>query len=97
MANEANQAHQRREIHFSGRVQGVGFRYTTRQIASRFEVCGYVRNLPDGRVQLVVEGEAETIDQLVAAIEAEMDRYIRSTQSTVRPATHEFARFEIRH
>ena len=43
-------------MYFSGHVQGVGFRYTTRSVASRFAVTGYVRNLPDGRVELVAEG-----------------------------------------
>ncbi|REK12428.1 MAG: acylphosphatase [Planctomycetota bacterium] len=95
MASAANQ--QRREIHFSGRVQGVGFRYTTRQIASRFDVCGFVKNLHDGRVLLVVEGEAEAIDGLTAAIEAQMDRHIQHKQVSVSPSTGEFDRFEVRH
>ena len=54
MSEEAIQ--QRREVYFSGRVQGVGFRYTVRMVASRFAVTGFVKNLPDGRVQLVAEG-----------------------------------------
>ena len=44
------------EVFFSGRVQGVGFRYTTMQVAKEFEVAGQVRNLTDGRVQLEVDG-----------------------------------------
>ena len=46
----------RRRVLFSGRVQGVGFRYTTEAVASRFQVTGWVRNVRDGRVELVAEG-----------------------------------------
>jgi acylphosphatase len=50
--------HRRRMmIHYSGRVQGVGFRYQTHRVAAGFEVTGTVRNLPDGRVALVAEGD----------------------------------------
>lgn len=86
----------RREIRFSGRVQGVGFRYTTRAIAARYDVTGFVQNLPDGRVLLVAEGREQTLDELVAAIAAEMDRYIQHIDSTTGPATGEFGAFEIR-
>ncbi|MBL8829940.1 MAG: acylphosphatase, partial [Planctomycetaceae bacterium] len=46
----------RRRVLFHGRVQGVGFRVTTRSIAQRFAVTGWVRNLPDGSVELLAEG-----------------------------------------
>ena len=80
--SESNSAHERREIVFSGRVQGVGFRYTTRAIATRFPVRGFVKNLADGRVLLVTEGSAATLDRLVAAVEAEMDRHIDHKEVT---------------
>ena len=51
-----------RQIFYSGRVQGVGFRYTVKQIASGYEVIGWVRNLPDGRVELLAGGEAGELD-----------------------------------
>jgi acylphosphatase len=47
---------------YSGRVQGVGFRHTVKQVASGYDVTGTVRNLPDGRVELVAEGEREELD-----------------------------------
>ena len=47
------------EIFYSGRVQGVGFRYTAKTVAAGFEITGTVRNLPDGRVELVAEGARE--------------------------------------
>ena len=58
---------EQREIHYSGRVQGVGFRYTVRSLASRTAVTGFVKNLPDGRVQLVVEGPPDEIRVLVGS------------------------------
>ncbi len=45
------------QVLYEGRVQGVGFRYTVRRAASGYEVCGSVRNLPDGRVEVQVSGE----------------------------------------
>jgi acylphosphatase len=51
-----------RKIVFSGRVQGVGFRFTALNIASRYELKGYVRNLPDGDVEMFAQGTAEAID-----------------------------------
>ena len=86
-----------REIYFSGFVQGVGFRYTTRAIAARFDVRGYVKNLVDGRVLLVVEGEPDVLDQFVAAVEAELSRHIENRQTTVSRATGQFGRFEVRY
>ena len=61
---------EQREIHYSGRVQGVGFRYTVRSLASRMAVTGFVRNLPDGRVQLVVEGPPSEIEVLLEQVRA---------------------------
>lgn len=95
--NESNTVVERREIYFSGRVQGVGFRYTARAIAARCPVCGFVKNLPDGRVLLVVEGAPALLDTLVESIEVEMGRYIADKRMTALPATHEFTTFEVRH
>jgi len=88
---------QRRVIHFRGRVQGVGFRYTTQRIAAGFDVVGYVQNLADGRVRVVAEGAAAELDRFVDEIRAEMSAYIRDVQSDVTPATGEFEDFDIRH
>ena len=81
-------------VHFSGRVQGVGFRYQTLQVAREFEVTGFVRNLPDGRVQLEVEGRRDDIDAFVSAIEERMHGYIRKierTGATRQPTFRDFA------
>jgi acylphosphatase len=83
-------------VYFSGRVQGVGFRYTTLQVAKEFEVSGWVKNLADGRVQLEAEGKPETIKAFLAAIDERLHGFIRKTerQGAKRPA--EFAGFTIR-
>ncbi len=89
-------ARQRREIHYSGRVQGVGFRYTVRNLAAGLAVVGFVKNLPDGRVQLVVEGETEEIQRLVEGIRAEMGHYLSSENAQNTPPQGGFERFEVR-
>ena len=52
----------------SGRVQGVGFRYFTQDIARREGLTGIARNLPDGRVEVVAEGDGETLERFEAAL-----------------------------
>lgn len=85
------------EVYYSGRVQGVGFRFTVRSLAGRFDVTGYVRNMPDGRVHLVAEGAADEVVAFLDEIKTEMGYYIRDIQETTRPATGQFSLFEIRH
>jgi acylphosphatase len=86
-----------REVFYSGRVQGVGFRYTVRSLAGRFRVAGFVRNLSDGRVNLVVEGDRSEVEEFLSEISAEMNSYIGDVQELDRPATGRFQSFEIRH
>ena len=66
--------HCRRTVLFAGHVQGVGFRYTVERIARRFRVTGYVRNLRDGRVEVVAEGASEELGRFVAQIEEAINR-----------------------
>jgi len=91
-----NAVGQRRLVHFRGHVQGVGFRYTTQRIAAGFAVSGYVQNLADGRVRVLVEGEARELDQFFGELRAQMAQYIREVQTDLSPATGEFDDFEIR-
>lgn len=90
-------ASERREVAYAGLVQGVGFRYTARQIARRYRVTGYVQNLADGRVWLVAEGTADELDRFLHALAAAMADNIRHTEVRVLAATNEFDHFGIRH
>lgn len=87
----------RKTCHFAGRVQGVGFRYTTQNIAMQYNVNGYVKNTRDGKVELVVEGPDEEMDHLIKALQDRMTGFIRNAAVEVSPATGEFHEFGIRH
>jgi acylphosphatase len=93
----ADRAQEQRTVCYSGHVQGVGFRYTTRSVASRFAVTGYVRNLSDGRVELVAEGEKPELNTFFSEIREQLGSHIRSERSDTQAASGEFAGFEIRH
>jgi acylphosphatase len=101
LPNSANPAHlpvvARRTTHFAGRVQGVGFRYTARNIALQYDVRGYVRNLADGRVELVLEGTEPQIDRVVEELRRKMSCFVRGVTMHNEPATGEFDQFSIRH
>ena len=62
-----------KRISFSGRVQGVGFRYTTKQIALGFDIVGSVRNQEDGTVELEVMGDAEEVNEFISEIVEESE------------------------
>ncbi len=75
---------------FSGRVQGVGFRYTTVNIARRYHVAGYVRNQPDGRVEVVAEGKQADLKAFIESIVETMGSHITDYTTDNTPATGEF-------
>ena len=87
----------RRHARYTGRVQGVGFRFTAHQIAQRYAVTGYVRNLPDRSVELVAEGTPEELDRFLAEVAETMADNIRQVKVHAHPATGEFRAFEIAH
>ncbi len=76
---------ERRRVYYAGRVQGVGFRFTAEQLARRYGVAGYVRNLPDGRVELVAEAETGVLDDFLGAVRVEMGGKVHSASSTAEP------------
>lgn len=93
----ASSAHLRKAVYYQGHVQGVGFRYTAQAIAKRYEVNGFVRNLPDGRVELVAEGEKHELVAFLDDVRERMVRYIRDERIDTQAATGEFIGFEIRY
>jgi len=93
----SNRHTQQREIYYSGRVQGVGFRYTTQRIASHLGVTGFVKNLSDGRVRVVAEGRPEMLDRLERQLEAEMSYYLSGREEMTRTSTGEFHEFQVRY
>jgi acylphosphatase len=85
----------RRTAYYEGRVQGVGFRYTTNSIAQDFRVVGQVRNLDDGRVELIAEGQAAELARFLNQVGETLGRYIHGSKITESPATGQFATFSI--
>jgi acylphosphatase len=86
----------RMQVYYSGRVQGVGFRYQVRTVASGYEVTGAVRNLPDGRVELVAEGaEPELLEFRKAIRECGLGPMIRDEQEIWSEPGGQFRGFEI--
>jgi acylphosphatase len=88
-------ADEQRIVHFSGTVQGVGFRYTTVHVARGYDVTGTVRNLPDGKVQCVVEGESAEIDAFLAEVDSRMGGYIRNRTEQKAPHSGRFPDFTV--
>ncbi len=72
-----------RRVIFTGRVQGVGFRYTTKEIATGFDVVGTVKNLPNGTVELEIMGEEEELNEYLAEIteESPISHFIKEVES----------------
>ena len=84
-----------RRVLYSGRVQGVGFRYTAHRIAQGHAVTGFVRNLADGRVELVAEGSPAELNRLLDEIAAAMTGYIEGADVQRGSATGKYASFEV--
>lgn len=94
---DSNSSQHRRICHFHGRVQGVGFRYTTQNLALQYDVNGYVKNLSDGSVELVIEGPDPELDHLVDALRQKMNGFIRKIDINDAPCTGEFCGFRVKH
>lgn len=82
---------------FEGHVQGVGFRYQTISVAKGFEVTGFVKNLPDGRVHLYAEGEESEVTDFQKEVESELNDYIRETEVRTDNGTRTCQNFRIEH
>jgi acylphosphatase len=86
----------RLRIHFFGNVQGVGFRYTACSVARGFKVTGFVRNRPNGSVELVVEGELSDLERFLASLRDRMGNHIDQEEIVTEEASGEFREFGIR-
>jgi acylphosphatase len=87
---------QRRKILYRGRVQGVGFRFTAQRLAHGIGVAGSVRNLDDGGVEVVAEGDPTLVSQFLEAISREMGDKIHDARVEIEPAgSHRLAGFSV--
>ena len=92
----AEMKRERLQVFYSGRVQGVGFRYSVKSLVMGFEVTGFVRNLDDGRVELMAEGTRNELEEFQTAIRnSGVGRFIRGEQVSWKEAAGEFRGFEI--
>ncbi|WP_206028620.1 acylphosphatase [Thalassoroseus pseudoceratinae] len=71
-----------RRIVFHGRVQGVGFRMTTERLAQKYEVVGYVKNLTDGTVEMLVQADADEIERFLNTVRQRFSGYIEAEESS---------------
>lgn len=83
-------------ILYSGRVQGVGFRFTAESFALELGICGWVKNLPDGTVEIECEGDEDKLKDFLARINVTFGEYIKKSDLEWFKATGEFKKFEIR-
>lgn len=84
-----------KRVIFSGRVQGVGFRYTAEGIARRYDVAGFVRNLPDGTVEMLVQGPDQEVDNCIEDVQATFGGYIRNATIERVPRNSRYNDFRI--
>lgn len=84
-----------KHIIFKGHVQGVGFRYTTHRIARRYEVVGFVRNLPDGTVEALIQGPAGDVETCLTDIRESFGGYIRQAKIEPVPPNLRHSDFQI--
>lgn len=82
-------------IFYSGRVQGIGFRYTVLDIARQQKVGGWVKNLDDGRVEVMAEAEEDVLNGFLQQINQQFSRYIQDANTEWLPARGEFRDFQI--
>ena len=82
-------------IFYSGMVQGVGFRYTAHRIATSLKLKGWVRNLSDGRVEILVEGKKEKIESFMNEIGTHFGSYIKEKMFTFQNPQGQFKDFQI--
>lgn len=83
------------EAKYYGRVQGVGFRFTAQRLAEDLDIKGWVKNLPDGSVQVVAEGQEDNLNRLLEGLRHNFKEYIRDTGLDWQEATGRFSDFRV--
>ena len=84
-----------KQVVFKGRVQGVGFRYTVHRIGRQYDLSGYVRNLPDGTVEALLQGTGANVQACIDEIQDAFNGYIRETKVTDQPVNPNHYDFRI--
>jgi len=87
----------KKQVHvfYSGRVQGIGFRYTLQYIANYQKVWGWVKNLDDARVEVMVESEEDILKSFLQQVNQHFSRYIKDVNIEWLPASGEFRDFKV--
>lgn len=94
--NLASVMNKRLHIYYSGSVQGVGFRFVSQGAAQQSGIAGWVKNLEDGRVELLCEGEEAALKEFTKKIYAIFKGYIENSEFKWSKVTGEFDGFDIR-
>ena len=84
------------EVIFSGVVQGVGFRFSARNLAAKYKIKGWVMNLSDGRVKLLAEGSREDLDNFLYDLRDEFKRYIVDYMLREKEDSGDYEDFQIK-
>ena len=96
LARVSTVSRQRMQVFYSGQVQGVGFRYTVKSAARGFDVVGWVRNLADGRVEMVAEGTRDELEAFRQGLrESGLGHFIKNEAVSWVEAKNDFRGFEI--
>ena len=83
-------------LYYTGKVQGIGFRYTVLDIALGLQVCGWVKNLNDGRVEVLAESEESALNVFLEQIRQQFSRYKLDVAVEWLPASGELSDFKIK-
>ena len=86
----------RKRVYYSGRVQGVGFRYTAMRISQNHQVSGYVRNMMDGRVEMVAQGQEAEVERFIDELAEVMGGCVRKVQVQDEECAGKLVGFDIR-
>ncbi|MDP2043548.1 MAG: acylphosphatase [Candidatus Omnitrophota bacterium] len=80
-------------LYYSGKVQGIGFRYAVQDIASGLKICGWVKNLIDGRVEVLAQAEEDTLGGFLEQVKRNFSRYIKEVNVQWEPACRQDGEF----